>query len=66
VDSSHTQAEPALWAASALAVALGRPGLVAGEQRARFEKYLAETHSILKTYEPYDGDSGWNILPNEL
>src|SRR5205823_5929233 len=48
----HTQAEPMLWAASALAAALGRPDLATGKTRSQLEAFLAETHAILRIYAP--------------
>ncbi|HKB39907.1 MAG TPA: serine/threonine-protein kinase, partial [Gemmataceae bacterium] len=64
IDSTHTQSEPALWTAAALAVALRHPGLLTGERRKRFEGYLDETHAILRTYAPTTAKDGWQQLPN--
>jgi serine/threonine protein kinase len=61
---TYTQAEPALWTASALAVALGRPGLATGEQRKRLEGYLAQSHRILRLYAPAGPAEGWHLHPN--
>ena len=60
----RTQAEPALWTAVALANALGRPGLLTGEERERALKNLGYTQDILKTYRP-DNQNGWNMFPNQ-
>src|SRR5207249_3966529 len=60
----RTQAEPAIWTATALANALGRPGLLTGEARDRASKNLAYTHDVLKTYRPTDS-GGWNMFPNQ-
>ena len=61
----RTQAEPAIWTATALANALGRPGLLTGEARDRAMKNLAYTHEVLKTYRPAE-NGGWNMFPNQL
>jgi hypothetical protein len=63
---THTQAEPALWTAIALAKALGRPNLLTGEARARAEQHLAHTHEVLRLYHPLQDDSGgWNMFPRQ-
>jgi hypothetical protein len=63
-NESRTQAEPALWTATALASALARPGLLNGETRERALRNLAYTHEVLKTYRPTD-NGGWNMFPNQ-
>jgi hypothetical protein len=60
----RTQAEPAIWTATALANALGRPGLLNGEARERALKNLAYTQEVLKTYRPVES-GGWNMFPNQ-
>ena len=60
----RTQAEPALWTATALANALARPGFVTGETRERMLKNFAYTQEVLKTYRP-DNEDGWNMFPNQ-
>jgi hypothetical protein len=60
----RTQAEPAIWTVAALASALGRPGLLTGEARARALGQLAYAQEVLKTYRPND-DGGWNMFPNQ-
>jgi len=60
----RTQAEPAIWTATALANALARSGLLTGEARQRALQHLAYTHEILKTYRPSDS-GGWNMFPNQ-
>ena len=60
----YTQAEPMLWGAAALAAALNRPGLLGPEERRRFLGYLAQTHAILRTYEPTSPAGGWHVLPH--
>lgn len=63
---THTQAEPALWTVIALAKALGRPGLLTGEARARAERHLAYTQEVLRLYHPLDSQqSGWNMFPRQ-
>ncbi len=60
----RTQAEPALWTATALANALARPGLLTGDARERELNHLAYTQDALKTYRPLD-TGGWNMFPNQ-
>jgi serine/threonine protein kinase len=64
--TTFTQPEPMLWAAGALAVALGRPGYLTGQTRKDLEDFLHETHAILRTYAPPadDHNRGWKIVPN--
>jgi hypothetical protein len=60
-----TEAEPTLWTVTAMSLALNRPGLVVGEDRARFERRLAEVQEHLALYwDPVTG--GWNTYPNQL
>lgn len=63
---THTQAEPALWTAIALAKALGRPGLLTGEARLRAEAHMAYTQEVLQLYHPPEGEpGGWNMFPKQ-
>ncbi|HEX8137971.1 MAG TPA: toll/interleukin-1 receptor domain-containing protein [Pyrinomonadaceae bacterium] len=65
-NETHTQAEPALWTAIALARALGRPGFLTGEVRSRAEQHLAYTQEVLRLYHPLeDRHSGWNMFPRQ-
>lgn len=57
---SGTQAEPALWMAAALAIGLGRPGLIQGDQRQHFLSRLGYTHETARQY--IGGDGGWNMV----
>lgn len=61
---THTQAEPALWTVTALAKALGRPGLLDGEARARAEANLRYAQEALKLYYPQE-TGGWNMFPRQ-
>jgi len=60
----RTQAEPAIWTVAALAGALGRPGLLTGEDRERALKRLAYAQGVLKIYRPVE-NGGWNMFPNQ-
>lgn len=60
----RTQAEPGIWTVAALAAALGRPGLLTGEDRERALKRLAYAQEALKIYRPDNAD-GWNMFPNQ-
>jgi hypothetical protein len=60
----RTQAEPAIWTASALAAALGRPGLLTGEDRERALRRLEYTQEALRIYRPVE-NGGWNMFPNQ-
>ncbi|HEX8920074.1 MAG TPA: hypothetical protein VF766_01270, partial [Pyrinomonadaceae bacterium] len=63
---THTQAEPALWTAIALAKAIGRPGLLTADERGRAEQHLAYTQEVLRLYHPPDTHSGgWNMFPRQ-
>ncbi len=59
---AYTQAEPILWASSAIVEALRRPGLLEGKRRADYEAFLRETHLILRACEPTEPDGGWQIV----
>ena len=59
-----TGAEPAIWTSAAVAIALGRPGLLPETERAvwldrlRLAQRAAELHHPMK-------DGGWNQFPNQ-
>lgn len=57
-------AMPALWTAAALAVALGQPGILTGEDRARAEQHFLDVQEVLRAYNT--GDGGWNMFANQL
>lgn len=61
---THTQAEPAIWTAIALAKALGRPGLLDGEARRVAEERFLYTQEVLKLYRPLE-TGGWNMFPRQ-
>lgn len=61
---THTQAEPAIWTAIALAKALGRPGLLEGEARRAAEERFRYTQEVLKIYRPLE-TGGWNMFPRQ-
>ena len=63
-NEKRTQAEPAIWTATALANALARPGLLTGAERERALTRLAYTQEVLKTYRPIEM-GGWNMFPNQ-
>ncbi len=61
----YTQAEATMWNVTAISIALGRPGLIVGVERERFEKRLSEVQSHLTQYwDPASG--GWNTYPDPL
>ena len=64
---SHTQAEPALWTAIALAKAMGRPGLLTNEERKLAEQHMAYTQEVLRLYHPPESNQsgGWNMFPRQ-
>jgi hypothetical protein len=61
---THTQAEPAIWTAIAVAKALGRPGLLQGEARRVAEERFRYTQEVLKIYRPLE-TGGWNMFPKQ-
>jgi serine/threonine protein kinase len=61
---SYAAAEPALWTAASLAVALHRPNFLAGDLRKQTEQHFAETVEILKQYRPLP-TGGWNMYPSQ-
>jgi hypothetical protein len=64
-DYPHTQAEPAIWTAIALAEALSRPDLLTGERRLRLKQRFLYTQQVLATYRPTKFTGGWNMFPNQ-
>jgi hypothetical protein len=62
-DTEYTSSEPAFRAAAALAVALGRDGLLDDAARRRCLDHLTYTQEVLTTYHAADG--GWNLFPNQ-
>lgn len=62
--SLYTEAEPALWASTAIALAM-QTGLLANEERPQFEQLLGDIQNHLAIY--YDPASGgWNTFPNQF
>jgi class 3 adenylate cyclase len=65
----YTEAEPALWTVAALAVALGRPGLVPEERRPAMTAHLVAAQRAADLYRPAPKggawDGGWNMFPNQ-
>jgi class 3 adenylate cyclase len=61
---SYTQAEPTLWSALALALALGRPGLVSDAERPAWLERLALAQAACMAYRP-DDTGGWNVFPDQ-
>jgi class 3 adenylate cyclase len=63
-NDSRTQAEPVLWTITALALALGRPGLIPEAERPLWMKRLAQAQRAALLYHPR-GDGGWNEFPRQ-
>ncbi len=59
-----TGAEPALWTATAVAIALGRPGLVPEAERPLWLDRLRLAQRASELHHP-QGDGGWNQFPNQ-
>ena len=59
---SYAAAEPALWTAAALAIGLGQPEFLTGDDRKRAEQWFAQTTDLLKQYQPLP-TGGWNMYP---
>jgi hypothetical protein len=53
---------PSLWTTAAITAALGRPGLLEGEERQRFESHLRYAQEALRLYKPLE-TGGWNLFP---
>lgn len=64
-NSESVQAVPTLWTVGAVTVALGRPGLIEGDERQRFESYLKYAQEATKLYRPLE-DGGWNLFPYQV
>ncbi len=60
--SESTEGVPTLWTLGAITVALGRPGLIEGAERARFESYLKYAQEAARLYRPLE-TGGWNLFP---
>lgn len=63
-DVDYTEAEPCLWTAAALALALGRPGAVPEAERPAFLRLLGKAHEAALTFRPLD-DGAWNIFAQQ-
>lgn len=63
--ADYPSAPPALQTGLALAGALGRPGLLAGERRQRCLEHLATTQQVLNLYRPDPFKGGWNMFPRQ-
>lgn len=61
---ANTEAEPALWTTAALALALGRPGLVPEAERPAWLARLRQAQRAADLYHPL-GDGGWNMFPQQ-
>jgi class 3 adenylate cyclase len=59
-----TGAEPAIWTSAAIAIALGRPGLVPESERAPWLDRLRLAQRAAGLHHP-KGDGGWNQFPNQ-
>ena len=59
-----TQADPAIHTAMALAIALGNPNLLTGEERQRALRWLTYTQQAVSIYHPVE-TGGWNMFPNQ-
>src|SRR5262249_33434518 len=59
-----TVAQPALWTVSALALALGRQGLLlTAAQRHDAEEWLTIAEHVLENYRPASAIGGWSMFP---
>jgi class 3 adenylate cyclase len=61
---AYTEAEPCLWANAALALALGRPGVVADADRPAVLALLAKAQRAAMTFRPLE-TGGWNIFARQ-
>ncbi|MBL8797923.1 MAG: protein kinase [Planctomycetia bacterium] len=64
-DVNYPQADSALWLVTALALALGRPGLIPDEDRPRFEGHLLAAQQVLRHYRPPKFTGGWNMFARQ-
>jgi hypothetical protein len=60
--SESAEGVPTLWTLGAVTVALGRPGLLEGAERGRFESYLQYAQEAARLYRPLE-TGGWNLFP---
>jgi hypothetical protein len=60
--SEDAEAVPTLWTTAAVTAALGRPGLIEGAERQRFESYRQYAQEALRLYKPLE-TGGWNLFP---
>jgi hypothetical protein len=60
----YSGAEPALWTVAAVALALGRPGLVPEGERGTWLERLRQSQRAADLYRPLD-DGGWNMFPHQ-
>jgi hypothetical protein len=58
----HDKCTPVLWIAAAQGAALGKPGLLEGQQREAVLRHYQYVQEILKEYHPTES-GGWNMLP---
>lgn len=63
-DSAYTEAEPALWTVAAIALALGRPGVVPEADRGLWLERLRRSQRACDLYRPLE-DGGWNMFPHQ-
>lgn len=62
--SPTTEAEPVLWTVAAVALALGRPGLIPESDRELWHSRLRMAQRAADLYHPLAG-GGWNMFPNQ-
>lgn len=62
--ATHTEAEPCLWTNAALALALGRPGVVPDAERPGVLALLAKAQEAALTFRPLE-TGAWNIFPRQ-
>lgn len=62
--ATYTEAEPCLWTNAALALALGRPGVVTDAERPEVLGLLARAQAAALTFRPLD-TGAWNIFPRQ-
>lgn len=62
--ATYTEAEPCLWTNAALALALGRPGVVPDAERASVLALLERAQAAALTFRPLE-TGAWNIFPRQ-
>jgi class 3 adenylate cyclase len=62
--STYTEAEPCLWTNAALALALGRPGVVPDAERPELLALLGRAQAAALTFRPLE-TGAWNIFPRQ-